>query len=516
MSLVVVIGLIATILPLTATASQATAPLAQANLIKNPAFEDGFTGGVANQWAKWTISDANATPQTNCGRKEPTFQQMTSATDPKRVKDGSNSQQILTPVQDPGFGFYGGVQQTVSGLTTGKTYRFTIFAHAWSSTKDNSALSEGTGPAYFEVGIGQGSTYAADPAIKRSGIKDIKDAYQQLTVEAVATGNTLTVFTYANPSACSKHNEAFFDAASLIEVGAAPANTSAPAATQPPAQPTLRTIPTKFPTPTPNAQGNIVYTVKAGNTIIDICGVIGRGSDPVCIDDIVKWNNLSSPRAIVPGQQLIISAPGDQPAPTATTTAPTPDPSAQPTTDPGAQPTTDPNTQPATDPNAEPTRIVQPTSTEAGAGTVCIMLFNDANGNGIYDAGEGLVANGKFSLLDMSNSNTTATYITDGASEPHCFKNLPGGAYRINLTVPTGYKATTRADWDLTLAAGATADLQFGAQSSGTATAGDTPGSTDNSDNTGRLVRALLAAAGVVLLLIAAGVAGFLVLTRRR
>ena len=31
----------------------------------------------------------------------------------------------------------------------------------------------------------------------------------------VAAGNTITVFTYANPSACSKHNEAFFDAASL-------------------------------------------------------------------------------------------------------------------------------------------------------------------------------------------------------------------------------------------------------------------------------------------------------------
>lgn len=529
MSLVAVIGLIAATLPLTVTASPSEAPGTQANLLKNPSFEEGFTGGVANQWAKWTISDANATPQNNCGRKEPTFQQMTSATDPKRVKDGSNSQQILTPVQDPGFGFYGGLQQTISGLTAGKTYRFSVFAHAWSSTKDNPAISEGTGPAYFEVGIGQGSTYAADPGIKRSGIKDIKDGYQQLTIDAVATGNTITVFTYANPSACSKHNEAFFDAASLTEVGAAPANTSAPGATQPPAaQPTatLRTIPTKFPTPTPNAQGNIVYTVQAGNTIIDICGVIGRGTDPSCIDDIVKWNNLSSPRAIVPGQQLIISEPSGQPAPTATTapaatadpnTQPTTDPNAQPTTDPNAQPTADPNAQPTTDPNAEPTRIVQPTATEAGAAAICIMLYNDANGNGIYDAGEGLVANGQFSLLDMSNSNTVATYTTDGASEPHCFENLPSGNYRINSTVPTAYKATTRSDWDLTLAAGSTADLQFGAQSSGTATAGETPTTTTaDSDSTSRLVRALLAAAGVVLLLIAAGVAGFLVLTRRR
>ena len=497
-------------LPLTVSASLAEAPLAQTNLLKNAGFEEGFTGGVANSWAKWTISDAAATPQTNCGRKEPTFQQITSSLDARRVKDGSSAQQILTPVQDPGFGFYGGLQQTVTGVTPGKTYRFSVWAHAWSSTKDNPALSEGTGPAYFEVGIGQGATYAADPGIKRSGIKDIKDNYVQLSVEAVATGNTITVFTYANPSACSKHNEAFFDAASLAEVGAAGATaTTAPGTTARPPTSTLRALATKFPTPTPNAEGKIIYTVQAGDTVIDICGVIGRGSDITCIDDILKMNGLSDPRSIYVGQQLIIGTTGAPVQPTATT-APTEAATAAPTTDPNAQPTA---SQPTTEASLQP---AEPTQTGgAGEGSICVTLYNDANGNGVLDAGEGLVAGGTFSLLDLTASTTLQTYTTDGASEPHCFEGLPSGNYRITSTLPAGFKATTRADWDLNLLAASSASLDFGAQSTGEAASGNGSDGGASGDS-GRLTQALLAGAGVILLLIAAGVAGFLVLTRRR
>jgi hypothetical protein len=505
--LIVMAVLTAAIFPLAAQAAPAT----QTNLLKNGDFEGGFTAGVANGWAKWTISDAAATPQNNCGRKEPSYQQIASGQDARRVKDGAAAQQILTPVQDPGFGFYGGLQQTVTGLTPGKTYRFSVWAHAWSSVKDNAAVSEGTGPAFFEVGIGQGVTFAADPNIKRSGVKDIKDNYAQISVEAVATGNTLTVFTYANPSACSKHNEAFFDGASLTEAGAAPAatNTNAPGA-----QPTttLRVLATKFPTPTPNAEGKIIYTVQPGDTIIDICGVIGRGTDITCIDDILKLNGLSNPRGIFAGQQLIIGTTNPLPQPTATT-APT---EAAPTTDPNAQPTTAPTDAGAAPTEATaPTTAPEPTQIAAGAGSICVTLYNDANGNGVLDPGEGLVAGGQFALLDLANSTTLQTYTTDGASEPYCFQQLASGNYRITSTLPESYKATTRSDWDLALAAGSNATLEFGAQNTGSATSG---GNTSGSSTGGNaaLTRALLAAAGVVLLLIAAGVAGFLFLTRRR
>jgi hypothetical protein len=67
----------------------------------------------------------------------------------------------------------------------------------------------------------------------------------------------------------------------------------------------------------------------------------------------------------------------------------------------------------------------------------------------------------------------------------------------------------------LNLLAASSASLDFGAQSTGEAASGNGNGGGASGDS-GRLTQALLAGAGVILLLIAAGVAGFLVLTRRR
>ncbi|MEK7310780.1 MAG: SdrD B-like domain-containing protein [Chloroflexota bacterium] len=511
-SILVVIGLLTISLPLTAVASPADEPRLQAaNLLTNGDFEAGFqSSGVANGWGGWWIDTSE------CSRRVPIFRQITSSTDARRVQAGSSAQQLLGAPQsggDSGGTFLGGIiQQARTGITPGKTYRFTVWASAWFSTGDNAAASENTGSTNIQIGIANGVVDAAS-ITTRSSLQNIKDRYVQLSIDIVANTNALTVATYANPDSCAKHTEVFFDSATLTEVGAAPAGTTAP--TQPP-QPTLRVIPTKFPTPSPNAEGKILYTVQSGNTIIDICGVIGRGSDPTCIDDILKWNGISNPKGIYVGQQLII---GQGAAGAVQPTATTPPTAAPAATEASGQPTVDPNTQPTTDPNAQPTAaVVSPTQASGGAASICVTLFNDANGNGVFDPGEGLVAAGSFSLLDVSNSNTVATYTTDGASEPHCFETLPSGNYRINSNVPEGYKATTRSDWDLTLAAGSTANLEFGAQSTGQTGGGATGGGTDGggSDNTSRLVRALLAAGGVVLLLIAAGVAGFLVLTRRR
>jgi len=201
---------------------------------------------------------------------------------------------------------------------------------------------------------------------------------------------------------------------------------------------------------------------------------------------------------------LIIAtvAPGAQAQPTAAPATPQPT-AAQP------QPT-------AAGGGAQPTAAPQATAVGtkvAGAGAICVTLYNDANGNGVLDAGEGLVKGGSFSLLDTSNSAPVASYTTDGVSEPKCFDNLKGGNYRVSSVVAAGYRATTRDVWDLTLASGSTANLEFGAQSSGGTTGTNT---TTTEGGNSALTRALLAGAGVVLLLVAAGVAGFLVLTRRR
>jgi len=490
------------ILPVTASPRDEVreAPQAQSNLLSNGDFDANFSG-VPSGWASWSLPPSGG--DAPCTRRTPTYQR---ATEGRRVQGGSGSIQLLGAPQssgDTGGTFFAGLQQTVN-VTAGKKYKFTVWATSWFSTGDNPAVSEGTGSTNIQVGIGQGATYSADPNITRSGLVNAKDNFQQLNVEVTASGTQLTVFTYANPDSCAKHTEVFFDSASLTEVGAAP--TAAPNVTPPTAGPTsppARSLVGKLPIPTPNAEGKVIFTMPADVTIIDICFSLDRGNDPKCIDDIMKMNGLTSAKFISIGQKLIIAtvAPGSQAQPTAApTTAP------QPT---AAQPT-------AAGGGAQPTAAPQATAVGTkipGAGAICVTLYNDANGNGVLDAGEGLVKGGSFNLLDTSNSASVASYTTDGVSEPKCFDNLKGGNYRVSSVVPAGYRATTRVDWDLTLASGSTANLEFGTQSSG-GTTGTNTTTTNGSNST--LTRALLAGAGVVLLLVAAGVAGFLVLTRRR
>ena len=477
------------------------APQAQTNLLTNGDFDANFSG-VPSGWASWSLPASGS--DVACTRRTPTYQR---ATEGRRVQAGSGSIQLLGAPQsagDTGGTFYAGLQQTVN-VTAGKKYKFTIWGSAWFSNGDNPAVSEGTGSTNLQIGIGQGATYSADPNITRSGLVNAKDTFQQLNVEVTASGTQLTVFTYANPDSCAKHTEVFFDSASLTEVGVAP--TAAPGAPPPTAGPTsppARALVGKLPIPTPNAEGKVIFTMPADVTIIDICFSLDRGNDPKCIDDIMKMNGLTNAKFISIGQKLIIAtvAPGAQAQPTAAPATPQPT-AAQP------QPT-------AAGGGAQPTAAPQATAVGtkvAGAGAICVTLYNDANGNGVLDAGEGLVKGGSFSLLDTSNSAPVASYTTDGVSEPKCFDNLKGGNYRVSSVVAAGYRATTRDVWDLTLASGSTANLEFGAQSSGGTTGTNT---TTTEGGNSALTRALLAGAGVVLLLVAAGVAGFLVLTRRR
>lgn len=474
------------------------APAAQTPALVNGGFEQFEPSGVATGWASWVVAGA------------PQYQQITSSTDTRRVKDGSSAQMITVSNAN----FQAGFQQTVFGVTPGQRYRFTIWAHAWASDGDDPAVSEYT-DINLKIGIGQGETFAADPSIAWSGLANYVNTYQQLTVEAVAQGSVITVFTYANPAVFSKHNDVYWDSAALSAVGAPPAQN-----TQPPPAPTLGIAPTPFLTPTPNASGQIVYVVQPGDSLVRIA-TIACGETPECVERIKQLNGLSS-NVISVGQSLIIG-----PLNGNTVVQPTAQPTSgviQPTTDPNVgQPTTDPNAgQPTADPGAtaapvEPTAapvevLPSPTLSPAlGEGAICITLYNDANGNGILDAGEALVAGGGFVLRDQS-ANAIGTYTTTGVNEPYCFEGLASGTYQIASEVPAEYVATTRTTWDLTLAAGSTANVEFGAQFLGEGAAPTPDAGTGN--NSG-LLTALLGAAGVIFLLLAAGVAGYLVLTRR-
>ena len=479
--------LLASILP----AALLAAPTQQANLLTNPGFESTFAAdGVGDGWLKWVVSGT------------PSFKQITSSIDSRRVNEGSNAQQI----EGIDVSYVAGLQQTVSGITVGKTYRLTIYAHAWANTGDNTDASTGT--ITLKAGIGPGSTYAADPNVIWSSAYTYTDTFGLLSVDIVATDTTVTVFTHAATTATQKHNDVYWDNAALIEVGAATNTPVASVVTAAATQATTGLVaPTDFPLPTPDDSGQVIYYVKPNDNLVHIA-TIACGELPECVEKIKLANGLTGD-IIYPGQRLVIGPLEGTPSAVAVVEE-TPAPAESDDSSGVAETVADETAVVDAETSPEEEAVVVATPPAETAGAICVTLYADANGNGVLDAGEQLVAEGIFSLVNLDNGETLDSYATDGSSEPYCFTDLATGTFRVISAAPAGHTPTTRVDWDLTLAAGSTANLEFGAQFTGEEVV-----PTDVSEST-PLRPALVGAFGVVLLLSAAGIAGYLVLTRRR
>lgn len=181
-------------------------------------------------------------------------------------------------------------------------------------------------------------------------------------------------------------------------------------------------------TPTPQADGRIIYTVKANDTCISIALLNG-----ITEDELRNLNNLQGDDCLYlqEGQQLLI---GVLEKPTATAEA--------------LQTT------------------LQPTPTPIkGNGTICIYLFNDENGNAMAEDTELPLAGGAVSVRDrLSIVNLTGT--TDDSGEPICFEDIPEGDYDLSVAIPEGYNPTTVLNYTLTLLPGDVSIVDFGAQPS--------------------------------------------------
>ena len=466
----------------------------QTNLLGNPGFESTFAAdGVGDGWLKWVVSGT------------PTFRQITSSVDSRRVQEGSSAQQI----EGINISYVAGLQQSVTGLTIGKTYRFTIYAHAWANTGDNTDASTGT--ITLKVGVGPGTTYAADANITWSDAYVYTDSFGLMSIELVAPDTTVTVFTHAATTATQKHNDVYWDNASLIEVGAATSTPAVTAAvTAAPTQASSELVaPTDFPMPTPDDSGQIIYYVKPNDNLVHIA-TIACGETLDCLEKIKQLNGITG-SIIYPGQRLVIG-PLEWISSTAMVVEAeqTPAPAQSDDTAGADELVVQGGDIADTEQSDEEGATVVVTSPPEATGAICVTLYADANGNGVLDTGEQLVAEGIFSLVNLDNGETLETYVTDGSSEPYCFADLVTGTFRVISAAPVGHTPTTRVDWDLTLAAGSTANLEFGAQFTG-----DEVVPTEVPEST-PLRPALIGAFGVVLLLSAAGIAGYLVLTRRR
>ena len=208
----------------------------------------------------------------------------------------------------------------------------------------------------------------------------------------------------------------------------------------------------QFSTPTAGPDGRIIYTVREG----DSCTRISLLTS-ISIDQLRSMNpNLDDNCTVAPGQQLMIGVGG---------------PAAEPTITPGG-------------PTAIPT-VGSPTPTPFGGSTeICVLLFDDVNGNAIREELELGLAGGAISVTNAEGgySRTQDSIseidldtlepayicfgeIPDGMEEVPESEKLPEGKYTVSAAIPDGYNPTNTLSYEIEINAGERAFVAFGAQS---------------------------------------------------
>jgi hypothetical protein len=124
-----------------------------------------------------------------------------------------------------------------------------------------------------------------------------------------------------------------------------------------------------------------------------------------------------------------------------------------------------------------------------GSINVCVLLYDDQNGDALHQDSESAIENGAVSISGTSGQySQTATTIA--GIDPVCFEKVPVGTYTLSVAAPTGYNPTTLLNYTLEVKQGdvKTGEIQagdrvyvaFGAQKSSQApapAAGNSPAS---------------------------------------
>jgi LysM repeat protein len=190
-----------------------------------------------------------------------------------------------------------------------------------------------------------------------------------------------------------------------------------------------------FVTNTPQPDGRILYIVQDGDT----CNLVAI-KHGIGLAQLRQFNTrLDDKCTLTIGQQLVVGL--------AVQAGPTP----------GPAPTLLP-------PTATPTPV-------SGTTEVCVLLFDDANGDALRQETESGVDGGAVSLTNLNGSyseqqNTSAAMDPDtGEPVRACFEDVPGGEYNISVAPPDNFNPTMLMTYNLTIKAGDRASIDFGAQS---------------------------------------------------
>jgi hypothetical protein len=199
------------------------------------------------------------------------------------------------------------------------------------------------------------------------------------------------------------------------------------------------------PSPTPGPDGRIIYIVQPGDTCDQIAARFG-----VTVEYLKTANMLDPECSLRAGKQLILGVGG-------------------------------PASASATPVFINPTPV-QPSPTPGGLGSaqVCVLMYDDANGDALRQTTEMGLAGGAVSLTSI-DGQFSRTQVTAAGIDPDtedsvrtCFTDLAPGQYTLSAAPPDGYNPTTELSSALQVAAGDSVSVDFGAQSK-VLTGGETP-----------------------------------------
>jgi len=252
----------------------------QGNLLQNPGFEGNYKAWsglaeiqVASKWTPWWWDNPDHEP----AYFRPEYKRASAAAYPNRVLSGDSAQQWFTFHASHLAGMY----QQVFNVTPGQHYRFSIWAQVWSSLEDEPNTSVLPANPHLQIGIDPtGNWDPGSPNIvwsPEASMSSVIDQWVIMNVEATAQKDIVTVFMRTNPDFANKHNDMYWDQASLETVGPPeptplpPTATPGPPTATPPVTNTILPTSTPVPpqpsdTPTPTIEPTATATTRAVDT----------------------------------------------------------------------------------------------------------------------------------------------------------------------------------------------------------------------------------------------------------
>jgi hypothetical protein len=198
---------------------------------------------------------------------------------------------------------------------------------------------------------------------------------------------------------------------------------------------------------------------------------------------VTKFEDLDGDGVQDPNEPLLpnwvfnVTDPSNNPVGTITTTPPGTPPACLTVAAPGTytvteqvqsgwMPTT-PNPQTVT---VQPGQTVNVTfGNKRQAGQICVVKFEDLDGDGVQDPGEPLLPNWVFNVTDPSNNPVGTITTTPPGTPPACLTVPAPGTYTVTEQVQSGWMPTTPNPQTVTVTPGQTANVTFGNKKTGMA-----------------------------------------------